>query len=246
MTHSVSINHPIGRRGCLFHSNRRKVEELVQDRRRHRLRRAPLRLVELCPVELGGANLLGAGAKRGDRRDDIQRRLPFAEPLCLSGNDRLRTLGFAATPGEGLGNHGLDIVDVVEVATVELVDRRVEIARDGEVDQEQRPALASWQDTLDLHALENPSGSARRRDDDVRGGELLFDLVETDRVTAEASRELGTSIGAPIRDPGNCRAARDEVSRGEIPDLAGPDDENVAIAKVTEHLLRKRGSCRRD
>ena len=51
VTHRVSINHPIGCRGGLFHANCRQMQELVQDRRGHRLRGAPLRVVELRALE---------------------------------------------------------------------------------------------------------------------------------------------------------------------------------------------------
>ncbi len=49
-----------------------------------------------------------------------------------------------------------------------------------------------------------------------------------------------------VRDEGDVRAARDEVPDGELADLAGADDENLAAAEVAEHLLGERGGRRRD
>ena len=72
---------------------------------------------------------------------DVERRLPLVELLRLRVDDRLGALGLAAPARERLGDDRLEIVDVEEIAAVELVDRRVEVARDGEVDQQQ-PAAA--------------------------------------------------------------------------------------------------------
>ena len=96
-----------------------------------------------APSRARRADLLGARAQRRDRRHDVERRLPGAEAVGLLGDDRLGALGLAPPAGEGLGDDRLEIVDVVEVAAVELVHGRVDVARDGEVDEEQRPALAA-------------------------------------------------------------------------------------------------------
>jgi hypothetical protein len=94
VAHRVSIDHPIGCRGCLFHANGRQMQELVHDLRGHRLDRAPLRVGKLAETrlrlrELGAADLLGAGAQRRDRRNDVERRLPGAELLRFARDDRL-------------------------------------------------------------------------------------------------------------------------------------------------------------
>ena len=88
------------------------------------------------------ADLLGARAQRRDRRDDVERRLPLVELLRLGGDDRLGALGLARRPESVSVDDRLEVVDVVEVAAVELVDRGVEVARDGEVDEQERAALA--------------------------------------------------------------------------------------------------------
>ena len=105
---------------------------------------SPSRL--LARSSSAGTNLLGPGAQRRDRRDDLARRLPVAEALGLLGDDRLRARRLPAAAREARRDNRLEVVDVVEEAPVELVDRRVEVARDGEVDQEQRPALAAAQE----------------------------------------------------------------------------------------------------
>src|SRR5439155_6783301 len=107
----------------------------------HRLGGAALCVVQLRPAELGSADLFGTSAQQGDRRDDVERRLPGTKPIRLLGDDRLRSLGLAAAVGKRLDDDSLEVVDVVEITAVELVDRRVEVARHRKVDQEQRAAL---------------------------------------------------------------------------------------------------------
>ena len=138
----------------LLQAHGRQVQQLVDDPSGDRLDLGLLGLRQPEPRprarELGGANLLGPRPQRGDRRHDVAGRLPLAEALGLRGDDRLRPGGLAAAAGEPGGDDRLEVVDVVEEAVVELVDRRVEVARNGEVDQEQRPALAAAQRRLDL------------------------------------------------------------------------------------------------
>src|SRR5487761_1444761 len=233
MPHSVSIDHPIGCRGCLFQAHRREVQKLVDDSRRHRLDRTPLALVQpaehtLRFRELLFADLLRAGAQRRDRRNDVERRLPLMELLRFSGHDRLCPLRLAAAAGERLGHDRLQIVDVVEIAPVQIVDGRVEIARDCEVDEQQLPTAAH---TLDGLGVENEAGRGRRRDHHVGAGELLLEL-----------RAVGLAVG----DERDARAAGAKVPRGLLADLAGADEQNVAAVELAEYLLREGRSRRGD
>src|SRR5205809_533775 len=79
-------------------------------------------VVQLRAVELGCPDLLGTRPQRRDRRDDVERGLPGAKAVRLLRDDFFRSFGLATPIGERLGNDGLEIVDVVEIATVELVD----------------------------------------------------------------------------------------------------------------------------
>ena len=92
--------------------------------------------------ELGGANRLGAGAERRDGRHDGKRRLPFPEPLRLGRDDALRPHRLGAAARQGCLDDRLQIVDVVDEAPVDGGQRRVDVARHGEVDEQERPAAA--------------------------------------------------------------------------------------------------------
>ena len=107
--------------------------------------------------------------QRGDRGTTSSDACHSRKRSASSATIRSARRGLAAAAGERLRDHRLEVVDVVEEAAVELVDRRVEVARNGEVDEEQRPALARAQRAGDRLARDDEARRARRRDDDVRG-----------------------------------------------------------------------------
>src|SRR5438105_3253814 len=146
MPHGVCVDSPVRAGRGLLHANRGQVQKLVDDLRRDRLDGEPVALGEppqpaACPLELCRADRLGPGAQRGDLRDDLAGCLPVPETRRLLRHDRLRPGRFAPPGLEALGDDRLEVVDVVEVAALELVDGGVEIPGDRDVDQEERPTL---------------------------------------------------------------------------------------------------------
>ena len=117
MAHGVSIETPLLQRPA---SSTRTCRACYDLRARCSAQR-PRRARPLGLRELGRADLLGPRAQRGDRGHDVERGLPLAEALGLLGDDRLGPLRLAPPAGEALGDDRLEVVDVVEVAAVELV-----------------------------------------------------------------------------------------------------------------------------
>jgi len=62
-----------------------------------------------------------------------ERRAPGPEPLRFLRDELLCTFGLGSAPGERLGDDRLEVVDVVDKAAVEPMDRGIEIARYGDV-----------------------------------------------------------------------------------------------------------------
>src|SRR5438270_10278008 len=228
MPHSISIDHPVGCRGRLLQAHRREMEELVHDLRGDRLDGTPLALVQSPEHarslrELLLADLLGARAQRGDRGNDLERRLPLVELLRLRGDDRLGPLGFAAPARERLRDDRLEVVDVVQVALVQIVDGRIEIAWHGQVDEQQLPAAAHAVDGL---RIEDVARRARGRDDDVGARKLLLELC---------------ALGLAVRNERDACAPRAQVARRLLADRPCADEEDIAAVEAAEHLLRERG-----
>src|SRR5262249_12764893 len=147
--------------------------------------------------------------------------------------------GLIAAACEALRHDGLEVVDVVQVAPRELVDRGIEVARNRQVDQEERTAAAGRK--RGAHGLpgEDDAARARRGGDHVPLGELVPRPFERDGPSAEACRKLLRPLEAAVCDGRDGRATRDEVARGLLADLPCADDEDLVAGQVTENLLRK-------
>src|SRR5581483_7815429 len=131
----------------------------------------------------------------GDRGDDIERRVPLVELLRLGRDERLGPLRLAPAPGERLGDD-----------LVELADRRIEVAWDGEIDEEELPAAAAVQRGRDGAGVEHEPRRARRGDDDVDRPELRRDLLR---------------VRLAVRDEGDLGSTAAEVPRRLLAHLAG-------------------------
>src|SRR5213596_223895 len=153
VTNSIGVGRAVraGRRFLQPHG--RVVQELVDDLHGHGLDGASLlrrQVGQPAPraAELAQADLLGPRPQRRDRGNDSARRLPGTKPLGLLGHDRL------GAGSRALGAAGADrlvqIVDVVEEGIGKRPDLRIQVARYGEVDEEQRPALARGESGLDI------------------------------------------------------------------------------------------------
>ena len=172
--------------------------------------------------------------------------LPVEEGIRLAGDDALGACGLLTAACERLRYDGLEVVHVVEVAALEVVDRRVEVARHGEVDEEERGATAGALNALELGAREDRPRRARAGDDDVCVREALLELVEGRGDGAEALRESLGVLERAVRDARDRRAAPAQVASGALAHLARADDEDPASCELAEDVLRERGRRRRD
>src|SRR5437588_156226 len=210
------------------------MQELVHDLGGHGFDRPPLALVEpseerLRLLQLRLADLLGPCPQRGDCRHDVEGRMPLVELLRLGRDDRLGTVGLPPAEGQGLDDDLLEVVDVEEVAAVELADRGVEITRNREIDQQEPPPAPGAQRLRDCGRLEHEPRRIGRCDDDVNFRKLLVDLLAL-RLAVRDERDLG--------------AAAAEIAGGLLAHLACTEEENGAFLEAAEDLLReRRGSC---
>src|SRR5919108_352460 len=196
--------------------------------------------------ELGRPDPLRPPRKRRDRRHALERGLPLTESLRLGRDDRLGPLRLAPPAGERLRDDRLEVVEVVEVAAVEVGDLGIEVARNGEVDEEDRPAAPAAQGRFDVVPPQDVARSARRGDDDVGGRELLADAPARKRLAPEPPGQRGRPVGGAIRDEGDPRPARDEVPGRELAHLARAEEHDRSAAELAEDLLGERGAGRRD
>ena len=152
-----------------------------------------------------------------------------------------------AGASERLGDDRLEVVDVVQVAAVELVDRRVEVARDREVDQEQRAARARARSAARRARAEHEPGALVDDDDDVGARELLLDARRA--AAAAPPNSLGELARALERSGSRrprSRAPRETRLRAVCSlTLPAPTTQDPAALEVAEDLLRERRGGRR-
>ena len=88
------------------------------------------------------SDLAGVSPERRQRRQHLERPEPHGEPLDLLLDDPLGLARLGLADLAVAGDHGLQVVDVVQRDAVELATGGVDVARDREVDQQQRPPPA--------------------------------------------------------------------------------------------------------
>lgn len=126
---------------------------------------------------------------------------------------------FAAAIGEVGGSDLLQIVDVVDEAAFHFVHARVDVAGDGDVDEEHGAVAARVEEVLAMGAAEDFLRGAGGGDDDVGAGGLVVEVVEGDGfgVDGEACKVGGNLFGpglGAVDDEDGGGPVLDEVAGG--------------------------------
>ena len=122
----------------------------------------------------------------------------------------------------------LDRVDVVKVDIFELVHRRLDIARNSEVDNEKWTPAAVAHERLDFFHRNDRVGSCCRTDQNIhllKGG---VPVLEMDRHAANLVGELRSPVKRPVGNDHRAHAARDQAARGSLARVPGPEKHHFA------------------
>jgi hypothetical protein len=181
------------------------VQEARGDRFSHRGQAFAVGLAEALPVRLvlgqeAAHDLVGALAQRGYRRHHLQRGEPALEAVKLGLDDPLGSHRLGLAAARVALDDLLHVVDVVEADAGDLTAGGLDVAWHGDVDQQQRAAAADRHHLRDVVALDDVVRRVGRRDDDVGRLELLRQLLEADRVAAEALGEADRAVVAAVGD----------------------------------------------
>jgi hypothetical protein len=136
-------------------------------------------------------------------------------------DDGLCGCGFAAAIGEVGGGDLLQVVDVVDEAAFDFVHAWVDVAGDGDIDEEHRAIAAGMEELLAVGAAEDLLWGACAGDDDVGAGGLGVEVVEgygfgVDGEACEVGGDLfGTRLGA-VGDEDGGGTVLDEMTCGEF------------------------------
>ena len=164
---------------------------------------------------------------------------PEVPGLCFEDAAVFFDLGFPL--GEVFVGDGGEVVEVVEVETVEWVYGGVDIAGHGEVEEEEGFAGAFAEGLLDGLIGEDVTRCSGGADDDIKAVELSGEVFEIDRSTAELTGEFlsvfeGSAADRNIGDP-----ATGKCLRGGGADFAGAEEEYAALIEVPEDAVGEIG-----
>ena len=190
-------------------------------------------------LQLRGADRLEPLLQLDDGRHRILRDEALAEAVDLVGHDLLRFLRLLqAQLAVGVGDV-LQVVDVVEEGAVDVGDGRIDVARHGEIDQEEVAHAARGARALDVRALDHEMRRRRGGDDDVACGEIRLDAAELNGLAAEALRQLDCAVVRAVGDEDLLEAEFAEVFRGQLAHLACAEEEDLQALQLAEDLLRQ-------
>ena len=197
-------------------------------------------------LELALADRLHLLADGDDRRDDLEALEPAPEALHLLLDDRLPAHRLALALVDVTGDGDREVVEVVEVDVVEVVDRGIEVARHGEVDEEHRPLLAGAQHLLDERRRDEVVGRAGGADHDVGELQVFRDAIEGYRDALELARQRNRALERAGGDHHAADALGLQMARGELAHRPGADQHRGLVVELLEDRPREVDGRRRD
>jgi hypothetical protein len=112
----------------------------------------------LNAAEFGLADFFSLALEGDDGRGDVDGALILVEALDFAGDEGFSVRGFAAALGKVGGGDGLKVVDVVDEDAFELAHFGVNVAGDGDVDEEHGFVAAALHEGLAVFATKDGVG----------------------------------------------------------------------------------------
>ena len=163
--------------------------------------------------QFGFADGLGVLLERKNGWDGVAGLEALLVFFDFVADDGLGCGGFATAVGKVGGGYLLEIVDVVDEAAFDVVHAGVDVARNGDVDEEHGAVAAALEEVLAVGASEEFLRGSGGGDDDVGAVGLGVELVEWDCGAVELCCDL---FGAGLSAVGY-----EDVSGALLDEMAG-------------------------
>ena len=191
--------------------------------------------------QFGEAKLFGLLLESPDGGDGVAGLETLVVLVDFPANDGLCGLSFTAAVGEVGGGDLLEIVDVVDEAAFDLVHARVDVAWDGDVDEEHGTVAASVEEVLAVRAAEDLLRRSRAGDDDVGAWGLFVDRFEgygfgVNGGAGEVGCDFFCARLSSVDDENGGCALIDEMTGGQFGHLSCAYEENSFSLQRTEDL----------
>ena len=189
-------------------------------------------------LDLGEANFFCSLLQRDDGRSGVDGALALMEALDFGGDDRLGVNGLDAALFHVRGGDLLQVVDVVDEDAVELVQLRIDVARDGDIDEEHGPVAALVKEGLAVLGAEDGMRRAGGADDDVGAAGGVIEMLEFDDLGDNGAGKLlghaAGALGGAIADENFAGALLHKMARGNLAHFACADEKDGAALKRAE------------
>ena len=205
----------------------------------HRVRRLACRELASRLGEQRVARSLCLPAQLADRRRGVPHLEARHERGDVGVDDAPRRGGLGLARLHVLVDDLPQVVDRIKVGVLEGGDRRVDVARHGEVEHEHRPVAALLERALHVGEADHEPGTRGRGDDDVGLRQVRGERLEADHRGGQTFGDALGAVGAAVRDDEAADLLRVQVARRELDHLAGADEERSVPFEAREHAPRE-------
>ena len=178
------------------------------------------------PGQLGLDDLVGAAAQRDHRRSDPGGSLPGQEVPDLLGDKRAHR--FHVRSSLGRRELFLQRREVDQGNPRQVPHGNVNVARQGEVEDGQRSAIAGGDRTGDNVVLDDDPGRAGRGDDDIRLLQGPLEPVQADARAVQLVRQALGVVRRAVGDDDLAGAGATQGRAGQCAHRSRPDEEHAA------------------
>ena len=144
---------------------------------------------------------------------------------------------FVLAAQAGFAGEGFEGVDVVEVDAFDVVDAGVDVAGDGDIDDEEGAAAAAAEGGEDLLGVDDGVRGGGGADDDVDVGGVGGPVFEGDGAAVHFLGEFEGALVAAVGDDDAFGAAALEALGAAAAHVAGAEEHDVAVAEVAEDFF---------
>ena len=193
--------------------------------------------VEACeqPLHLFASNGLRVRPQTPDHRRRLARPVPAPEPPGVVG-DQLLCRAHLGRAGLVCGpHHLLQIIDVVEEDRRQLAHGRLDVSRQGDVENHERRG-GGTAGPRQLSLGDHGARSRRRRDQDVRTRQRAPELIHRHGPPPYSRYGFRGPLGSPVRHEDVGSALRQEASQGRLTHVAGAEHDGGPTLERAEDL----------
>ncbi len=188
-------------------------------------------------VELLAADFVEALPHRDDGGHHALGGELAAETSGLRGDDFFRDERSGVALFEIVCDHLLEVVNVVEEDAGNLAHGGIDVARHGNVDEENGAALALAVHALGVLASEDDVRAAGGGEHNVGLGQMLPAVFEANGDAVQQSSQLDGFLVGTVDHPEGIGAVGDQVARGKLAHFSGAEHKNVTLFERAEDLF---------